>query len=80
MCSTARQQPKTDDGTSPGKFPEDRLHTVPTVFSFVNDENSRKSAVVENQALTAHVFCAYNFLNDPENILKFLDFIFSLLT
>ena len=43
MGSTARQQPKTDDGTSPGKFPEDRLHTVPTVFSFVNDENSRSA-------------------------------------
>ena len=25
---------------------------------------------------TAHAFCACNFLNDPENILKFSDFIF----
>ena len=25
---------------------------------------------------TAHAFCVCNFLNDPENILKFSDFIF----
>lgn len=30
--------------------------------------------------ITVHALCAYNFMNDPENILKFLDFILSLLT
>lgn len=29
---------------------------------------------------TAYEFCAYNFMNDPANILKFLDFIYSLQT
>ena len=30
--------------------------------------------------LTAYEFCAYNFMDDPANILKFLDFIFLLQT
>lgn len=43
-------------------------------------KTAEKALLWKIKHFTAHDFCAYNFLNDPENILNFLDFIFSLLT
>ena len=36
--------------------------------------------LIKMNNFTAYEFCAYNFMDDPANILKFLDFIFSLKT
>ena len=43
-------------------------------------KTAEKALLWKIKHFTAHDFCAYNFMDDPANVLKFLHFIFSLKT